>query len=101
MFSKFCTSWMKVRDRTTTSVQLINFRFNRKSTDTHLFLIYRSINDLLKILVICNDEFSMLAIQLLIYLIQLDNDNEPPKILFALAALKDDGLIWYKKNMPQ
>ena len=50
---------------------------------------------------ICNDEFSMLAIQLLIYLIQLDNDNEPPKILFALAALKDDGLIWYKKNMPQ
>jgi len=61
----------------------------------------RSINDLLKILVICNDEFSMLAIQLLIYLIQLDNDNEPPKILFALAALKDDGLIWYKKNMPQ
>ena len=63
--------------------------------------IYRSSNDLLKILVICNDEFSMLAVQLLIHLIQIDNDNEPPKILFALAALKDDGLIWYKKNMPQ
>ena len=58
-----------------------------------------STNDVIKILVVCNDEFSMMAVQLLNRLLQVD--NEPPKVLIALAALKDDGMMWYKKNMPQ
>ena len=55
-------------------------------------------NELLKVLVICNDEFSMMAVQILNYLMKLEND--PTNILLAIAALKDDGLMWYKKNMP-
>lgn len=55
-------------------------------------------NELLKVLVICNDEFSMMAVQILNYLMKLENDST--NILLAIAALKDDGLMWYKKNMP-
>jgi len=51
-------------------------------------------NTVIKILVICNDEFSMMAVQLLHYFMK------EFKILLALAVLKDDGLMWYKKNMP-
>ena len=54
--------------------------------------IYRE-NDLVKILVICNDEFSMIAVQL------LNHFMKEFKVLLAIAALKDDGLMWYKKNM--
>ena len=64
----------------------------------YLYLSF-STNDVIKILVVCNDEFSMMAVQLLNRLLQVD--NEPPKVLIALAALKDDGMMWYKKNMPQ
>jgi len=50
-------------------------------------------NALVKILVICNDEFSMIAVQL------LNHFMKEFKVLLAIAALKDDGLMWYKKNM--
>ena len=52
-------------------------------------------NELLKVLVICNDEFSMMAVQLIVHFLK------EFKILVALAALKDEGLMWYKKNMPR
>ena len=70
-------------------------------TSTFIMNSYLSFssNDVIKILVVCNDEFSMMAVQLLNRLLQVD--NEPPKVLIALAALKDDGMMWYKKNMPQ
>ena len=55
-------------------------------------------NELLKVLVICNDEFSMMAVQILNYLMK--SENEATNLLLAIAALKDDGLMWYKKNMP-
>jgi len=51
-------------------------------------------NTVIKILVICNDEFSMMAVQLIVHFLK------EFKILVALAALKDEGLMWYKKNMP-
>ena len=57
------------------------------------YFFYRE-NTVIKILVICNDEFSMMAVQLLHYFMK------EFKILLALAVLKDDGLMWYKKNMP-
>ena len=49
-------------------------------------------NTVIKILVICNDEFSMMAVQLIVHFLK------EFKILVALAALKDEGLMWYKKN---
>ena len=55
-------------------------------------------SEMLKVLVICNDEFSMMAVQLLNYLVNLE--HESANLLLAIAALKDDGLMWYKKNMP-
>ena len=64
------------------------------STIHEYFYAFRD-NTVIKILVICNDEFSMMAIQLIVHFLK------EFKILVALAALKDEGLMWYKKNMPR
>ena len=64
------------------------------STIHEYFYAFRE-NTVIKILVICNDEFSMMAVQLIVHFLK------EFKILVALAALKDEGLMWYKKNMPR
>jgi hypothetical protein len=55
--------------------------------------------DTLKILVVCNDEFSMLAVQLIHKIIVIDSHQN--NVLVALATLRDEGMMWYMKNMPQ
>ncbi len=56
---------------------------------------------------VCNDEFSMLSVQLLDQVLFRSgcdtNGNKAKKanILVALATMRDDGIIWYKKNLPK
>ena len=71
---------------------------NQKVLKFDVLLDFREKNGI-KILVVCNDEFSMMAVQLLNEF--LVSNNEEFKVLLALAALKDEGLMWYKKNMPK
>ena len=42
----------------------------------------------------------MMSVQLLSEILG-NVDNEQFKVVIALAAVKDDGLIWYKKHMPK
>ncbi len=63
---------------------------------TTIWLLF---SETIKVLVICKDEFSMMAVQLLNHF--LVSESSSYKVLIGLATLKDDGMMWYKKNMPR
>lgn len=53
-------------------------------------------DQILKILIVCNDEFSMVAVQLMSHILK----DMSGQMLIAMATMTDDGIMWIKKNLP-